>query len=259
MLSITQSGHKCRSKATASFQLQKRRIWKSLCCNTQWPQPHLSSIHHWKQLQRISETLVLSRFPTNLKEATKEVKLHNEVSKKYKKARDVTQCISHFGPTFRPLSSTPPCSLGTALNGVGVVQACRLVALQAFVRLFSFFRLQPGRKWRLKIQNREIFIHPCVIKAWKRDATCLKSFQWQQYYGWRISQWFRSAIWKKNSQETSQSNKSGWITPRWTARPREYEKDSKKKKNKFRMARLLKISFEDFYFEWSHVPKSKYP
>ena len=58
MLSITQSGQKCRSKATASFQLQKRRIWKSLCCNTQWPQPHLSSIHHWKQLQRISETLV---------------------------------------------------------------------------------------------------------------------------------------------------------------------------------------------------------
>ena len=97
----------------------------------------------------------------NLKEAEKEVKLYSEVPKKYKKARDVKQCISRFDPAFRPLSCTPPYSLGTSLSGVGVVQACRLEAL----RSFSLFRLQPERKRRLKIQNRKIFIHPCVIKA----------------------------------------------------------------------------------------------
>ena len=68
----------------------------------------------------------LVQISNNLKEAEKEVKLYSEVSKKYKKARDVTQCISRFGPAFRPLSYTPPCSLGTALTGVGIVQACRL-------------------------------------------------------------------------------------------------------------------------------------
>ena len=76
----------------------------------------------------------------------KKVKLDNEVSKKYEKAREVTQCISRFGPAFRRLSCTPPCSLGTALTGVAVVQPCRLGALQAFVRLFSLFQLKPGRK-----------------------------------------------------------------------------------------------------------------
>ena len=38
-------------------------------------------------------------------------------------------------------------------------------SIAGFVRLFSLFRLQPARKCRLKIQNRKIFIHPCVIKA----------------------------------------------------------------------------------------------
>ena len=100
-------------------------------------------------LETITEDLRnfgLVQISNNLKEAEKEVKLYTEVSKKYKKATDVTQCISRFGPAFRPLSCTPPCSLGTALTGVGVVQACRLEALQAFVRLFSLFRLQPAGK-----------------------------------------------------------------------------------------------------------------
>ena len=84
----------------------------------------------------------LVQISNNLKEAEKKAKLYSEVSKKYKKARDVTQCISRFGPAFRPLSCTPPYSLGTALTGVGVMQPCRLKAL----RLFSLFRLQPARK-----------------------------------------------------------------------------------------------------------------
>ena len=135
------------------------------------------------------------------------------------------------------------------------LQAWRLEALQAFVLLFSLFRLQPARNWRLTIQKKKSFIHRCVIKAWKRDGTRLKSFQWRPCHGWRILQWFRNAIWKKNLQETSQSNKGGWTTPRWTAWPWEFEKNSKKEgKKKFRTARLLKISFEDFNFEWSHVP-----
>ena len=65
-----QTGQKCRSKPTASFQLEKTRLrffWKTLCGNTPWLQPHLGSIHHWKQLQKISETLVSSRFPTTWK------------------------------------------------------------------------------------------------------------------------------------------------------------------------------------------------
>ena len=93
----TQSGQKWRSKPTPSFQLEKRRLrffwkfWKSLCCNTRCPQPHLGSILHWKQLQKISETLVSSRFPTNnLKEVEKEVKHCSTVAQKYKRARDVT-------------------------------------------------------------------------------------------------------------------------------------------------------------------------
>ena len=32
----------------------------------------------------------------------------------------IAQYISRFGPAFRPLSCTPPCSRGTALTGVGV-------------------------------------------------------------------------------------------------------------------------------------------
>ena len=83
----------------------------------------------------------LVQISNNLKEAEKALKLFSEVSKKYKKARDVTQCISRFGPAFRPLSCTPPYSLGTTLTGVGNVQACRL---EAFLRLFSLFRLQPA-------------------------------------------------------------------------------------------------------------------
>ena len=70
----TQPGQKCRSKPTASFQLEKTRLrffWKTLCGNTPWPQPHLGSIHHWKQLQKISETLVSSRFPTTWKRSKK--------------------------------------------------------------------------------------------------------------------------------------------------------------------------------------------
>ena len=102
------------------------------------------------------------------------------------------------------------------------LQAWCLEALQAFVRLFSLFRLQPAKNWRLKIQNTKTFIHRCVTKAWKHDATCLKSFQWQQCHEWRILQWFGTAIWKKNSQETSQSNKGGWTTPRRTAWPWEF-------------------------------------
>ena len=94
-----QSGKKCRSKLTASFQPQKRRLrffWKSLCCNTQWPQPHLGSIHHWKQLQKISETLVSSRFPTNLKEAEKEVELQWRVKEKQEGKRCHTIYISFW-------------------------------------------------------------------------------------------------------------------------------------------------------------------
>ena len=43
----------------------------------------------------------LVQISNNLKEAEKKVKLYCEVSKKYKKARGVTQCISRFGPAFR--------------------------------------------------------------------------------------------------------------------------------------------------------------
>ena len=60
-------------------------------------------------LETITEDLRnfgLVQISNNLKEAEKEVKLYSEVSKKYKKARDVTQCISRFGPAFRPLSCT---------------------------------------------------------------------------------------------------------------------------------------------------------
>ena len=106
------------------------------------------------------------------------------------------------------------------------------------IAVIFFVPVQPARKWRLKIQNRKIFIHPYGIKAWKRDATCLKSFQWQQCHRWRILQWFRSAILKKNSQETSQSNEGGWKTPRSTARPWEFGKNSKKKKTKRSSDRL---------------------
>ena len=96
----TQSGQKCRSKPTASFQPQKRRLrffWKSLCGNTRSPQPHLGSIYHWKQLQKISETLVSSRFPTNnLKEVEKEVKHYGNVQGEIQEIQEGERCHTMY-------------------------------------------------------------------------------------------------------------------------------------------------------------------
>ena len=85
---------------TASFQPQKRRLrffWKSLCGNTRSPQPHLGSIYHWKQLQKISETLVSSRFPTNnLKEVEKEVKHYGKVQGEIQEIQEGERCQTMY-------------------------------------------------------------------------------------------------------------------------------------------------------------------
>ena len=110
-----------------------------------------------------------------------------------------TQYISRFGPAFRPLSCILPCSLGTDLTGIGVVASMPPGGI-AGVLCEYFLCFGFNQK---EIQNTRIFIHPCVIKASKRDTACLKSFQWQQCHRWRTLQWFRTAIWRMNSQETS--------------------------------------------------------
>ena len=163
----TISGQKCRSKPTASFQLEKRRLrffWKSICGNTRWPQLHLGSIHHWEQLQKITEASVSSRFPTTWKKSKKK---SNTVVKwqKNTRRREIlhTIYISFWSGVSTSNLYSAMLSLGTALIAVGVVPPGGLAGVCA---LFSFFRLQPARKWWLKI----IFIHPCVIKAWKRES-----------------------------------------------------------------------------------------
>ena len=169
----TQSGQKCRSKPTASFQPQKRRLsffWKSLCGNTRSPPPHLGSIYHWKQLQKISETLVSSRFPTNnLKEVEKDFPQKGKY-RKYKKARDVTQCISRFSPAFRPLSCTPPCSLGTALTGVWVVASMTPGGIAGVCAVIFFVSAASSKKLKTKDSKHENIYSPLrrqSMKAWR--------------------------------------------------------------------------------------------
>ena len=108
-------------KPTASFRLENRRFrffWKSLGGNTRSLQPHLGSIHHWVQLQKIPEALLSSRFERSRKRNQKVTKW-----KRNTRGREILHTIymSFWSGVSTTNIYSAMLSLGTALTGVGVV------------------------------------------------------------------------------------------------------------------------------------------
>ena len=90
--------------------------------------------------------------------------------RKYKKARDVTQCISRFSPAFRPLSCTPPCSLGTALTGVGVVASMTPGGIAGVCAVIFFVSAASSKKLKTNDSKHKIIYSPLrhqSMKAWR--------------------------------------------------------------------------------------------
>ena len=131
----TQSGQKCRSKPTASFLLERRRLrffWKS------------------KSKKKSNTTVKYKR-----------------KYRKYKKARDVTQCISRFGAAFRPLPCTPPCSLGTALTGVWVVASMTPGGIAGVCAVIFFVSAATSKKLKNKDSKHENIYSPLRLQSMK--------------------------------------------------------------------------------------------
>ena len=103
----------------------------------------------------------------------------------------------------------------------------------AGVRAVIFFvSAAASKKLKIKDSKHENIYSPLrhqSMKAWRDLSQKLSVTAMSRMTNF---EWFRTAIWKKNSQETSQSNKGGITTPRWTVWPWEFEKNSRKEENK---------------------------